>query len=138
MKDKKMLYMIIAGIAVILCGICLLLSDKSNDGIQGLLFGIGSGLLGAGIADVISKNMYRKNPELYKKITIEKNDERNIDIKNKAQAKAGIILMYLNFILAMVMGFYKIDLWAILSLILINLIYSFCIIFFINKFNKQG
>lgn len=32
MKNKKTLYMIIAGIAVILCGICLLLSDKSNDG----------------------------------------------------------------------------------------------------------
>ncbi len=138
MKNKKMLYMIIAGIAIILCGICLLLSDKSNNGIQGLLFGIGSGLLGAGIADAISKNMYRKNPELYKKVTIEQNDERNIDIKNKAQAKAGIILMYLNFILAMVMGFYKIALWATLSLILINLVYSFCIIFFINKFNKQG
>ncbi len=46
--------------------------------------------------------------------------------------------MYLNFILAMLMGAYKIALWATLSLILINLIYSFCIIFFINKFNKQG
>ena len=138
MKNKKMLYMIIAGIAIILCGICLLLSDKSNDGTQGLLFGIGSGLLGAGIAYAISKNNYRKNSELYKKVTIEQNDERNIDIKNKAQAKAGIILMYLNFILAVLMGAYEIVLWAILSLILINLIYSFCIIFFINKFNKQG
>ena len=138
MKNKKTLYMIIAGIALILCGICLLLSDKSNDGTQGLLFGIGSGLLGAGIADIVSKNMYKKNPELYKKITIEKNDERNTNIKIKAQAKAGIILMYLNFILAMLMGAYKIALWATLSLILINLVYSFCIIFFINKFNKQG
>ncbi len=70
MKNKKMLYMIIAGIAIILCGICLLLSDKSNDGAQGLLFGIGSGLLGAGIAYSISKNIYRKNFELYKKVTI--------------------------------------------------------------------
>lgn len=130
--------MIIAGIAIILCGICLLLSDKSNDGTQGLLFGIGSGLLGAGIADAISKNKYRKNSDLYKKITIEQNDERNVYIKNKARAKAGIILMYLNFILAMLMGAYKIALWATLSLILINLIYSFCIIFFINKLNKQG
>ena len=68
----------------------------------------------------------------------EQNDERNIDIKNKAQAKARIILMYLNFILAVLMGAYEIVLWAILSLILINLIYSFCIIFFINRFNKQG
>ena len=131
--------MIIVGAAAILCGACLLLSDnKSNDVIQGLLFGIGSGLLGVGIADTISNNRYRKNPELYRKITIEKNDERNIDIKKKAQAKAGIILMYLNFILAMAMGACKISLWAILSLILSNLIYSFCIVFFINKFNKQG
>lgn len=138
MKNEKIIYMIISGITAILCGMCLLLSDKSNDGIQGLLFGIGSGLLGAGIAYTISKNVYRKNPELYKKNTIEKNDERNVYIKNKAQAKSGIILMYLNFILAMVMGFYKIALWATLSLILINLIYSFCVVFFINKFNKQG
>ena len=138
MKNKKTAIMVTAGIMALLCAMWLLLSDKSNDVAQGLLFGIGFGLLGVGMGDIISKNMYNKNPKLYKKIIIEQNDERNICIKTQAQAKAGKILMYLNFMLVMVMVIYKVALWAILSLVLINLVYSLCIVFFVNRFNEQG
>lgn len=139
MKNKKIpTVLVLIGTVLNFLALWLMISNRADGNLTGVLFGIGSGLIGVGISKIFEKAVYRKRPELYKKVTIEQNDERNIAIKNKAQAKAGTILMYLNFILVIVMVACKIPLWAILSLVSINLIYSFCVVFFINKFNNLG
>ncbi len=140
MKNKNMI-IIVSGIILILFAVWFMTSSDAlglGYRISGILFGIGSGALGAGIANIYSNNIYKKNPQLAKKMKIEQNDERNIVIKNKAQAKAGTIIVYLIYILAMVMSALGCKLWMILSLLSVNLVYGLCVVFFTNKFNKQG
>ena len=58
--------------------------------------GVGCGLFGHGMGNVISERAINSAPELKKKLDIEKNDERNVAIANKAKGKAfdGIICPY--------------------------------------------
>ena len=114
-----------------------MLSRKVDDSIIAILSGMGFGLFGVGIATIIEHNLYKKNPKLQEKKIIEQNDERNIAINNKAKAKSGTLIMYLNFILTMVMSALHIQFWAVLSVCLIGVLYPLLTMFFIAKYNKH-
>lgn len=138
MKSKKLIiFMILFSMILILSAAWLMLSGKADDSITGILFGIGSGLFGVGIACIFENYFYKNNPKLYEKKIIEQNDERNISINNKAKAKSGTLIMYLNFILAMVMSVLHIEVWAVLSVLLIGLLYPLLTSFLIVKYNNQ-
>lgn len=67
---------------------------RTNIEVQGLralpfvFVGVGSGIWGHGMGERISQKSLEKNPDLEKKIRIEKNDERNVVIGNLEKAKA--------------------------------------------------
>ena len=135
---KLSIFMIVSGIIFILLGTYLMVSNKTSSTITGLLFGIGSGLFGVGLANIISSNTYKKNPKLYEKILIEQNDERNIFIQYKARAKASKIVIYLNSLFVIVLSAFSMPLWVILSEVGIIAIHSLSILYFINKYNKEN
>ena len=93
MKAKITEYSVtIIGLLLLAAGLCLL---KMNGTPQGIMFalpyvciGIGCGLFGQGMGNIISERAVRSNPEIQKKLEIEKNDERNIAIANRAKGKA--------------------------------------------------
>lgn len=93
MKTKITGYAVtIIGLLLLAAGLCLL---KMNGDPQGIMLalpyvciGIGCGLFGQGMGNIISERAVRSNPEIQKKLEIEKNDERNIAIANRAKGKA--------------------------------------------------
>lgn len=138
MKNKKLsILIILLGIILLISATYLTLSGKAGGSVTGIFFGVGSGLLGVGIANIFENYFYKKNPGLYKRKVIEQGDERNVTINNKARAKSGTMLMYLNFILAMLMSSFHIELWAVLALLFITTLYSLCTVFLIAKYNKS-
>lgn len=98
MKNSKSIVIGILG--VLLCGIGFYFMKSLTDP-QGIiktlpyiLVGIGCGMFGHGIGDLINKKVTAKNPEIAKQIEIDQKDERNIMITNMAKAKGYDIMTY--------------------------------------------
>ena len=92
MKPEKKIYLnifwIIAGLALIICGIF--------DIVDSFWSGMGGALAGVGIIRTVQFVKYRKNPEYREKVEIEANDERNRFIGGRAWAWAGYIFVLIN------------------------------------------
>jgi len=87
MKFKKIGYtlFLVLGIVSVIIGYFLLEGKWS-----GLLIGLGSGIFGGSSAQLIGYTISERNPTLQGRQRVEQNDERNVQIRNAAKAKAGI------------------------------------------------
>ena len=91
------------------------------------IFGGGFGLLGDGIGRLNAARLEKKDPERMKIINIEKNDERNIAIDEKARAKAYTLSIYLFSAALVILAIMRVELKALLIVLcadLIVMIYS--------------
>ena len=91
------------------------------------IFGGGFGLLGDGIGRLNAARLEKKDPERMKIINIEKNDERNIAIDEKARAKAYTLSIYLFSAVLVILAIMRVELKALLIVLcadLIVMIYS--------------
>jgi hypothetical protein len=57
--------------------------------------GLGCGIFGHGIGEVISRRVLKNHPDIDKQIKIDKLDERNITIGNHAKAKAYDMMIFI-------------------------------------------
>lgn len=107
MKNAKN-YMIAA------LGILLLLSGKflMEAGDSPLVFmralpyvciGIGSGVLGYGISNIVQNKILQAHPAMQKQMEINSKDERNLAISNRAKAKAYDFMIFM--FAALMLGF---------------------------------
>lgn len=80
------------GIVLLICGLVIIKKVSEPQGIMRALpyifIGIGCGVFGHGMGEIISYRVVKNNPDILKQIEIEKKDERNITISNSAKAKA--------------------------------------------------
>ena len=94
------------------------------------IFGGGFGLLGDGLGRLNMARIAKKDPEKMKEFNIEKNDERNISIDEKARAKAFSLMIYLFSIVLVVLAIMRIDikaLFIVLAAYMIVLMYCLII-----------
>ena len=94
MMQKKTLYgmLIILGACLLAAG--LLLGPRLSDDLGGTLVGVGSGIASMGVANALIFHWEKKNPEQMRRNTIAANDERNVAIRRRAQAVAGVVLQW--------------------------------------------
>jgi hypothetical protein len=129
---KQLLYIlgIAAGIALVIAGIFF--KDAELKGLMGVCVGVGAGLIGMFIANLVTLRIERKHPEAFIRKNIDVNDERNTVIRDKAGAKSNsIIMLAIMPILTLVFILVDTELYVILtmaSLILLNiaLLYRLC------------
>ena len=93
MKTKIMRYATtIIGLLLLAAGLYLTKMNSDPQGIMRVLpyvcIGIGCGLFGHGMGEIISERAVGSDPEIQRKLKIETNDERNITIANRAKGKA--------------------------------------------------
>lgn len=86
-KSLWMILSLVVGIVVLGIGIYSGVTESSNPKLNGILYGIGAGLVGASIAQLATIQIYNTNRELLHKKTIEVQDERNVLIKKQAKSK---------------------------------------------------
>ena len=142
MKKKNSSYIIaFTGLLLLALGLILL---KSIDNPQGILLilpyiciGLGCGAFGHGLGDIVNNKVTKNNPQLKKQMEIEKNDERNIAVANKAKAKAYDIMLYIFAALMIAFALMGIDLAPILLLVAAYLFVVGFFIFYLNKYNKE-
>ena len=94
-KSVKNYILTILGIAMLVTGLWLLKANPLNSStiLPYLLVGFGCGIFGHNVGELTSKNILKKAPQVAKQLEIEENDERNITLRNRAQAKAYAIML---------------------------------------------
>lgn len=98
MRNKTKLYLlfIILGVVILIGDIAF--KDFLMTSAKGILSGLGSALMGFGIAKFFTSRIEEKYPQQMKQNQIDLNDERNVMIRHRAQAVSGTVLQW--FVLA--------------------------------------
>ena len=129
------------GLLLLAAGLFLI---KTNGNPQGVLralpyvcIGIGCGLFGHGTGDIISERAVRSDPEMQRKLKIDRGDERNIAIANRAKGKAFDRMTFIFGALLVTFALMGIDLIAVLLLVFAYLFVHGSLIYYRFKFDKE-
>ena len=141
MKKNNAYLLTIFGLILLVIGLILIktniLTSSFSLAIPYLLVGIGCGMFGHGFGKIIEIKTTANNPELLKEIEIEQNDERNIEIMNKAKAKAYDAMTFIFAALLLAISPMNIPLQVILLIAISYLIIIGVSIYYRIKYNKE-
>jgi hypothetical protein len=142
MKRNAMDYIITAiGILILGSGLFLVKTITDPQGIMKALpyicVGLGCGIFGHGMGNVISREVLKNSPKIQKQLEIDKNDERNVAIGNSAKAKAYDMMI---FVFGALMLSYALMGTGIIIVLLLVFSYLFVVIYGLYyrfKYNKE-
>ena len=142
MKSKITNYAtLIMGLLLLAVSLYLIKTSNDPQGIMRTLpyvcIGIGCGLFGHGMGNVISELAINSYPELKRQLDIEKNDERNAAIANKAKGKAFDVMTWVFSALMVSFALMGIDTVAVLLLVFAYLLVHGFAIHYRFKFDKE-
>lgn len=121
--NKKLInyFIAIIGIMLLACGLILIKLIHTPQGILTTLpyicIGIGCGIFGHGIGNIINSRIMYNNPDVKKQMEIEQKDERNISIQNSAKAKAYDMMIFVFGALMISLALMNVDMMVILMLV---------------------
>ena len=102
-----------------------------------LCIGLGCGVFGQGLGELLTRRSEKGHPELARQREIEENDERNIALRDKAQAKAYRIMLPVFGALFMAFGLMQVELRVILLLVAAYLYICACSVYYSVKYRKE-
>jgi len=137
MTKKKWLYAVLLIVGVALIGLSFLFNTEAAKAVQGVMLGIGTGLLGMSLSSLGMIRQMEKNPHLAKQADIESKDERNVMIRTKSKAASADITRWFIIALAFVMILIDAPLWAILCTIGVYLLYHVLALVFMVRYQKE-
>lgn len=120
-RDRKEIVWIVVG--VVLWGIAVLLfrQNPGNSGFWRALpyvcLGVGAGLLGQGIGQMVQRKALQSDPELARQQEIEAGDERNIQLAQRAKAKAFDLMVFVFSALLLVFALMGVEMTVLLLLV---------------------
>lgn len=140
-KNIKAVGFTVLGLFLIVIGLILI---KINPELQSIMkalpylcIGIGCGIFGDNLEEIINSMVLKKYLDEAKKIEIEQNDERNIIIANKAKAKAYDKIIYIYGVLIVAFGLMRVDIMVIIILVISYLFAVFSGIYYRAKYEKE-
>lgn len=120
-RDRKEIVWIIVGVVLWGIAVLLLRQNPGNSGFWRALpyvcLGVGAGLLGQGIGQMVQRKALQSDPELARQQEIEAGDERNIQLAQRAKAKAFDLMVFVFSALLLVFALMGVDLTALLLLV---------------------
>ena len=93
-NQKKRLFQGLLAVGIVLLGLSILLDGRVSDALDGMLCGMGSGLLALAGSTLLNLRHEAKHPEMARRHDIEQRDERNVAIRNRAKAVSGEALQW--------------------------------------------
>ena len=131
----------ISGLLLLGVGLALLKLIVNPQGVMLTLpyicIGVGCGMFGHGLGNVVSNRVAKNNPELKKQIEIDKNDERNVAVSNQAKAKAYDMMLYIFGALMIAFALMGVGVAAVLMLVFAYLLVVGFFIYYLNKYNNE-
>ncbi len=120
-RNLKQYGVTILGLILLGTGLILIKTFTESQGIMRALpyifVGVGCGIFGQGMGNIISGRVMKNNPALEKQMEIDKNDERNISIETHAKAKAYDMMVFVFGSLMLSFALMGIDMAAVLLLV---------------------
>ena len=133
--------LMIAGAAMFAAG---LLGVKAAADAQGMMqalpyigIGLGSGIFGHGAGEVINRWAEKRDPKAARSRRIEKNDERNIAVANRAKAKALHIMIFVFGALNLAFALMGVDVIIILLSVFAYLFVLGSGLYYWMQYNKE-
>lgn len=142
MTQKKSNYVVvIIGLLLLGTGLYFVKTIDNPQGIMQALpyvcIGVGCGLFGQGMGGILSQKAMQNHPEIQKQMDIEKNDERNIAIANRAKGKAFDIMTFVFGALMLAFALMGVDMVATLLLVFAYLFVHGYAIYYRCKYNEE-
>lgn len=138
MKTRNAVLLTGVGMMLLAAGIILLKSDPQFvKSLPYLCIGLGAGVFGHGLGELISRRTVKNNPEIQKQMQIDQQDERNQMIANKAKGKAYDAMLYVFGALMVTYALMNADLFVILSFVIAYLCVVGISIYYRLKFDKE-
>lgn len=120
-KNTANYFSAIAGFILLIIGLILLKVMDNPQGIMRTLpylcVGIGCGIFGGGMGNILGEKAFKKHPELKKQKEIEEKDERNVSIANQSKARAYDMMVFVFGAIMCSFALMNVELRAILLLI---------------------
>lgn len=142
MKKPKLDYIIFAAGVLLLGAGLYLVKTMANP--QGFLLalpyvciGVGCGAFGHGMGTIISNRAIKNSPEIQKQLAVDRNDERNIAIANRAKARAYDVMTFVFSALMVSFALMQINMAAVLLLVFAYLFVQGCGIYYHYKYSKK-
>ena len=120
-QDRKEIVWIVVGVVLWGIAVLLLRQNPGNSGFWRALpyvcLGVGAGLLGQGIGRMVQRKALQSDPELARQQEIEAGDERNIQLAQRAKAKAFDLMVVVFSALRRVFALMGVEMTALLLLV---------------------
>ena len=141
MKKAKYYLMTAAGILLLALGFYLLKIFTDPQWIMRtfpyLCIGIGCGIFGHGLGEILKQKAVKKNPELARQMAIEKEDERNVMHANASKASGFDMMTYVFGALLLVYVFMNVSLEILLPFVGAYLFVQFFALYRRLKIDKE-
>lgn len=142
MKKKFVSYGLAAlGLVLLGAGLFLLKTLTDPQGMMRplpyILLGVGCGVFGHGAGEVFSQRMLKKHPDVQKQMEIERRDERNVAIADRAKAKAFDLMLYVFGALMVSFALMNVDLAVTLLLVAAYLFVVGCGLYYRFRYEKE-
>ena len=142
-EQQKAMDYIFTAAGILLLGLGLYFVGSSME-LQGFMqvfpyvcIGLGCGAFGHGMGNIISRKKNRKDPAREQLLDIEKTDERNIAITNRAKAKAYNLMLFVFSALMIVFALMGVDMIAVLLFVAAYLFVQGYAIYFRCRYEKE-
>lgn len=120
-QDRKEIVWIVVGVVLWGIAVLLLRQNPGNSGFWRALpyvcLGVGAGLLGQRIGRMVQRKALQSDPELARQQEIEAGDERNIQLAQRAKAKAFDLMVFVFSALLLVFALMGVEMTALLLLV---------------------
>ena len=139
MKNKtKSTVLTVIGLLVLAAGLVTVkMYELGTQTAPYLCIGLGCGVFGQGLGELLTRRSEKGHPELARQREIEENDERNIALRDKAQAKAYRIMLPVFGALFFAFGLMQVELRVILLLVAAYLYICACSVYYSVKYRKE-
>lgn len=142
MKKDLCDYLLTAlGLILLLAGLYLVKTFTEPEGMMRALpyvcIGVGCGVFGQGMGNIISRKAMKNSPDLQRQMEINKKDERNIAIGNRAKAKAFDMMIFVFGALMLSFALMGVDLTAVLLLVFAYLFVLFYGVYYRMKYDRE-
>lgn len=141
MKNKANYLLILLGVILAALGLTLIKATVHPQGMLRALpyvcIGLGSGLFGHGMGEVLCDRALRGSPEIKRNLEIERRDERNIAIADRAKGRAFDQMTFIFGALMVSFALMGVELAAVLLLVFAYLLVQGFALYYRFKFERE-